>query len=494
MKKRAFEGITTRFILPILLIWVATGTRLLAQEPRFESEIKAYEAKAVDDPPVPGSTFFIGSSTWRLWGPTLEEDFSQFSPVNRGFGGATIPDVVRVMDRIILPYRPARVVFSCGGNDLAGGDDPETVVKNFKTFLARLWQSNPLAEVYFVSNRHSPARQKFRKQGDQFNREIKKLAGKLDGLYYIDVVPLTDGQDGKGRSELFLADGLHLNREGQKLWIPVITTALEERDRSRMKQNVADLYRKRVAAEIFAKSNSVNFPEQKLNIVFIGNSITAGAGLKDRLTEAPPVLATAYLKQQAGIREVAFSNQGVGGFTTVDFLPATNKAFGKVAQAADVFKSDAGSQLVFSIILGTNDSAMQGPNGAPVSPESYRANLKTIADRLLTDYPACKLVFHRPIWYSPTTYNRSKYLQEGLDRLQTYFPEIDALIASYGATHPGQVKLGDTQGFNYFKTHYLTDFQHENGQQGTFFLHPNAKGAATLGVFWGEAIRKAVLK
>ncbi len=364
---------------------------------------------------------------------------------------------------------------------------PKPLSKTSKRSWPDSGSQTPWPKSIFVSNRHSPARQKFRKQGDQFNREIKKLAGKLDGLYYIDVVPLTDGQDGKGRSELFLADGLHLNREGQKLWIPVITTALEERDRSRMKQNVADLYRKRVAAEIFAKSNSVNFPEQKLNIVFIGNSITAGAGLKDRLTEAPPVLATAYLKQQAGIREVAFSNQGVGGFTTVDFLPATNKAFGKVAQAADVFKSDAGSQLVFSIILGTNDSAMQGPNGAPVSPESYRANLKTIADRLLTDYPACKLVFHRPIWYSPTTYNRSKYLQEGLDRLQTYFPEIDALIASYGATHPGQVKLGDTQGFNYFKTHYLTDFQHENGQQGDVFSAPERQRSGYAGGFLGRS-------
>jgi lysophospholipase L1-like esterase len=344
MKKNRPENLLTRFFLITLLIWVSTGARLLAQEPRFESEIKAYEAKAVIDPPVPGSTFFVGSSTWRLWGPALEDDFGKFNPVNRGFGGSTIPDVLRVMDRIILPYRPARIVFSCGGNDLAGGDDPETVVNNLKLFLARVWQKNPLTEVYFVSNRHSPARQKFRKQGDQFNKQVKKLAGKIDGLYYVDVVPLTDG---KNRNELFLADGLHLNREGQQLWIPVITAALDERDRVRTKQNTADLFQKRLAAGIFTASDTTSLKAQKLNVVFIGNSITAGAGLKDRLTEAPPVLATAYLKQQAGIDEVEFSNQGVGGFTTVDFLPATNKAFGKVAQATDVFKKDLTSQLVF---------------------------------------------------------------------------------------------------------------------------------------------------
>ncbi|MGV3558463.1 GDSL-type esterase/lipase family protein [Larkinella arboricola] len=487
--KKLSQGVAIRFFLTVFLAWMAVGARLAAQELRFESEIKAYEAKAVDDPPIPGSTFFVGSSTWRLWGPALEEDFSKFSPVNRGFGGATIPDVLRVMDRIILPHRPARIVFSCGGNDLAGGDTPATVVNNFRTFLARVWRANPLTEVYFVSNRHSPAREKFRKQTDQFNRLVKALAGKVDGLYYVDVVPLTDGKD---RDQLFMADRLHLNRAGQQRWIPVITTALDERDRVRTKPNLDDVSRKRVAAGILNASEVASIASQKLNVVFIGNSITAGAGLQDRETEAPPVLATAYLKQQAGIDQVAFFNQGVSGYTTVDFLPATNKAFGKVAQAADAFKSDQTGQLVFSIVLGTNDSAIQGPNGSPVSPESYRTNLKTIADRLLTDYPGCKLVIHRPIWYSPTTYNRSKYLQEGLDRLQSYFPQIDGLVAAYATTHPRQVYVGDTQGFNYFRTHYLTDFRHETGQQGTFYLHPNKKGSATLGIFWAEAIRKAV--
>lgn len=489
MKKNALPDISLRFLWLVFPVWLTVQTGLLAQENRFESEIKAYEAKSVEDPPVPGSTFFVGSSTWRLWGQALEEDFARFNPVNRGFGGATIPDLLRTMDRIILPHRPARIVFSCGGNDLASGDSPETVVKNFRTFLARVWTDNPLTEVYFVSNRHSPARQKYRKQGDRFNQLVKELAGKVAGLYYIDVVPLTDGND---RNTLFLADGLHLNRAGQQRWIPVITAALDERDQARRKPGATELRQQRVAAGMYESTQTAPAKPQKLSIVFIGNSITAGAGLPNRQTEAPPVLATSYLNRQAEIDTVAFSNQGVGGYTTVDFLPATNKSFPKVVQAADGFRNNPGAQLLFSIVLGTNDSAMQGPNGAPVSPDSYRANLKTIADRLLADYPGCKLVIHHPIWYSPTTYNRSKYLQEGLDRLQSYFPQIDALVAEYESTHPGQVRIGDTQGFNYFKTHYLTDFQHETGQQGTFFLHPNQKGSATLGIFWGEAIRKAL--
>ncbi|SFD03277.1 Lysophospholipase L1 [Chitinophaga sp. CF118] len=229
-----------------------------------------------------------------------------------------------------------------------------------------------------------------------------------------------------------------------------------------------------------------------LNIVFIGNSITHGVLLSDPSSQAPPAKAAAYLERQSGIGRVSFSNQGVSGFTTVDFLPSTGTAFNKVAAAAKGYMADETAVLIFSIILGTNDSAIQGPNGSPVSPENYRKNLEAIANKLLTDYPRCRVIFHYPTWYSPNTYNGAIYLQAGLDRLQTYFPEIDALVKDYHKTYPGQVSVGDKQAFSYFKKHYLTDLQGEEGWQGVFYLHPNRQGAAVLGEFWGKAIYKAV--
>jgi len=35
------------------------------------------------------------------------------------------------------------------------------------------------------------------------------------------------GQDGKPRRELFLKDGLHLNKEGYKLWASIIRPLLK---------------------------------------------------------------------------------------------------------------------------------------------------------------------------------------------------------------------------------------------------------------------------
>lgn len=234
---------------------------------------------------------------------------------------------------------------------------------------------------------------------------------------------------------------------------------------------------------------------QDLNIVFIGNSITHGAGLKDWKTEAPPNETCAWLQKQPGVGKVEFSNQGVSGHTTVDFLPSTAKDFNRVAAAANAFTNKK-ALLVFSIILGTNDSAVKGPNGAPLSKEDYQTNLQTIIGQLLKDFPGCKIVIERPTWYSPNTHNRgAAYLQEGLTRLQSYFPKIKATVKSFDKTNPKQVFEGDKDAFGYFKKHAEQYFQHENSVDGgIFYLHPNKEGASILGDFWAKAIYKSVIK
>jgi len=141
-------------------------------------------------------------------------------------------------------------------------------------------------------------------------------------------------------------------------------------------------------------------------------------------------------------------------------------------------------------MLGTNDSAIKGPNGAPVAPDAYYDNLKIITDRLIKDYPNCKIIIQQPIWYSPNTYNGAQYLQEGLDRLQSYFPQIKKLVK----TNKHQIFLGDTKAFGYFKNNYQAGLQAENGHQGIFYLHPNQAGAGALGVFWAKAIYKIIHK
>lgn len=229
-----------------------------------------------------------------------------------------------------------------------------------------------------------------------------------------------------------------------------------------------------------------------LNIIYIGNSITQGALLDTPSRQAPPVQASLWLQQQPGIATLNHSNQGASGMTTVDFLPASSTLFRKVTEVADRFNGMPHAVLLFSIMLGTNDSAIKGPNGAPVSPQQYYTNIQAILDELLARYPHCKIVLHRPVWYSPNTYNSAMYLKEGLLRLEGYLPQLEALVTDYAPKHPGQVFMGDTSAFGYFRDNYLTTLVPENGNAGTFYLHPNRNGAAALGEFWGKAIYQAI--
>ena len=231
-----------------------------------------------------------------------------------------------------------------------------------------------------------------------------------------------------------------------------------------------------------------------LDIVFIGNSITQGVQLKNPQEEAPPATATQYIRTMKGIHSAEVLNRGRSGYTTVNFLPSPDGELSKVISATRSFHTDNTRLLVFSIMLGTNDSAEEGPRGAPLWPEQYRINIKAITDELLADFPGCKIIYQQPVWYSPTTYNRSRYLAAGLARLQTYFPELKNLVSAYSVSSPGQVLMGDTRAFDYFKDNYLTELIPENGNAGTFYLHPNKVGAVSLGKFWAEGIWQALEK
>ncbi|MCH5720766.1 GDSL-type esterase/lipase family protein [Niabella hibiscisoli] len=168
------------------------------------------------------------------------------------------------------------------------------------------------------------------------------------------------------------------------------------------------------------------------------------------------------------------------------------KLYTHVKTVADSFYLNREAMLIFSIMIGTNDSAVEGPNGAPVAPDQYRLNMKMIIDSLLQRYPDARVVVHYPIWYSDNTHNRSTYMKEGQQRIVAYQPQIDKLINNYKKSHPLHVFKGDTKAHNYFKENYLTDFKPETGVDGVFYLHPNHKGDMALGEFWAKAILKAI--
>ena len=222
------------------------------------------------------------------------------------------------------------------------------------------------------------------------------------------------------------------------------------------------------------------------NVVFIGNSITHGALHKEREKTAPPVFAAERIEKKLNV-DVEMYNCGRSGATTVDFLPERNRDFKRVENAVEKCKASNNAPFVFSIMLGTNDSASVGPTGSPVSNADYKKNLLVMINRLREMCPDAIFVLQRPIWYSPNTYNGARYLVAGLNRMTDYITILVEL-----ANENSDIYLGDCDSYDLFKHEYKKLMFAEDGKAGTFYLHPTPKGAKQLAKFWADAIVKAL--
>ena len=225
-------------------------------------------------------------------------------------------------------------------------------------------------------------------------------------------------------------------------------------------------------------------PKENINLLFIGNSITAGATLSNASTQAPPIVCRSLIQEATGITTNVY-NGGHSGITTLGYLPGRDD-FTRIMNNAKAFKKQNGGMIYISIMLGTNDSACSGTEGAPVAPDTYQKNIKTIINKLIEAVPDCKILLNYPIWYSPSTYNGAMYLQEGLDRLHSYYPVLDAIVEEYD-----QVYAGNRGVWEYFENNFAL-FTRESGNAGYFYLHPNVNGAKRLAEIWANSLLELI--
>ena len=190
---------------------------------KWEPEIQVFEATDRTNPPPQNGILFIGSSSFRLW-KTLAQDFPGKPVINRGFGGSEIADSTAFAERILFPYHPRMIVLYAGDNDLAGGKSPERVVADYRAFVSTVRAHLPDARIAFLSIKPSPSRWRLKDRIEEVNHQIAAMKDR--GLVFIDIYPHMLDADGKPRTELFLADGLHPNAKAYQLWASVIAPYL----------------------------------------------------------------------------------------------------------------------------------------------------------------------------------------------------------------------------------------------------------------------------
>lgn len=170
---------------------------------------------------------FTGSSSIRLW-KSLEKDFSDHRVLNRGFGGSTLPDVIRYAGEVILKYKPKQVVIYCGENDLAADSslNGKTVLKRFKILTGIIHDSLPDTKILFISLKPSPSRIRLLGEIRDANRRIRRYIKPRKYMAYADVFTPMLGPDGLPPERLFVKDRLHMAPEGYKIWTEVVKPLL----------------------------------------------------------------------------------------------------------------------------------------------------------------------------------------------------------------------------------------------------------------------------
>lgn len=432
----------------------------------------------------------VGGNLWRTtfdildyWAKMDEVGFSQDGrQADAGPGRWNDPDMLEVGNGGMSyeEYRTHLTLWSMLSAPLLLGNDPRTMTAEIRSLLVN-------KDVIALDQ-------------DALGIQARRLV--QPGSVEVWVKPLSDGSVAVAlfnRSESPREAGVHWSDVGligatnvRDLWRKTDFPAKPEGFRTTLPSHGTVLLQVS-SKEPASRTPGVDIASRNtVDVVFIGDSITEGVLLSDPDRQAPPPIAAEWLSKHLPNVEFFQSNQGRAGHTTLDVLPASQTDFLEIEQAATELQVAHPGQLVFSIMLGTNDSAEDGPLGSPVAPRDYSRNLKTIIDRLLADYPDCEVILHYPTWYSPETYNASRYLANGLRRLRSYLPEIDRLIAGYRHARPRQVYKGDTNAFQLIKEHHRNYLVAEAGQNSTFFLHPNAQGAEVIGQLWAEAIARAL--
>jgi lysophospholipase L1-like esterase len=193
---------------------------------RFETDIKAMEDADQKSLPAPGGILFVGSSSIRLW-KSLADDFPGLPVLNRGFGGALIGEVLYYSDRIILPYKPRLMVLYIGGNDVAQGIPPEEILATFKTLTDKIRAQLPQTRLLYISINPSIARWHLDAQNRKTDELISAYIARSGWMTFINARPKMLGTDGKPRPDLWIADNLHLNENGYRLWKEILAPYLK---------------------------------------------------------------------------------------------------------------------------------------------------------------------------------------------------------------------------------------------------------------------------
>lgn len=176
---------------------------------RLENQIKELEYNP--------KLIFYGSSTFTSW-TEITSLFREYSPINLGFGGATLAACSWFFDAVFKNIKEIEaIVIYAGDNDLGDGRHPEEVVLFLENLLLKIKAKYGDVKCTCISIKPSIARNHLLGSIHYTNNKIRELMSKDDNFYFINIYDALLDKNGNPDGTYFEKDGLHFNNKGYQL-------------------------------------------------------------------------------------------------------------------------------------------------------------------------------------------------------------------------------------------------------------------------------------
>jgi lysophospholipase L1-like esterase len=207
-----------RMMLLLLVALAGMQVGKAQKKPPFWKDVQTIKYYDEMYAPPAEPIVFTGSSSIRKW-DDLERTFAGYEAMNRGIGGAVVNDITYYLDDIVIKYHPRQLVIYVGENDLP---DPkvtaDTVLERTKRLFSAIRAKLPEVPIVYISIKPSPSRDQFREKARAANRLIQSYLATQQRVTYVDVFSQMLDKEGNSRKELFVADMLHMNKQGYEIW------------------------------------------------------------------------------------------------------------------------------------------------------------------------------------------------------------------------------------------------------------------------------------
>ncbi|HUF63780.1 MAG TPA: GDSL-type esterase/lipase family protein [Verrucomicrobiales bacterium] len=199
-----------------------------ASSEQWEDAVRELEARDRAEAHPEDSILFVGSSSVRMW-PDISKDMAPYHPVQRGYGGASLADLVFFTERIVYPHAFRALVLFLG-NDIIGGENdrtPDEVAGLFVRVLDLVRARHPDTPVFYVAVTPTRARWAAWPAIRNGNRKVQSVCEARPHTYFIATESVYLDAENEPREGLFLEDALHQNQAGYDRWAAVIKSHLD---------------------------------------------------------------------------------------------------------------------------------------------------------------------------------------------------------------------------------------------------------------------------